>query len=214
MSGLPRADTQVQIPLFSFIFDFNKILIGQIYFSMSQQQMVIFSFSETNKKKPHKIFEDRNNNIQCTEKWSEPRRREMGRSLNALFRGVPQPRHPCIPAMDNLYCKDLAPRTDKRGRERMVQQCMAQVKTHPTYKGIYDVRNYDPSEERGGVKCYFFFNLKTYKQKNGIKRSRLLTKRLWNKCQKKDRYRRHFWSLWGRWSQCSSSCGTAVKTRT
>jgi hypothetical protein len=81
----------------------------------------------------------------------------MGRSLNALFRGVSQPRHPCIPAMDNLYCKDLAPRTDKRGRERMVQQCMAQVKTHPTYKGIYDVRNNDPSEERGGVKCYFFF---------------------------------------------------------
>ena len=160
--------------------------------------------------------------------------------MNALFRGVQQQNHPCIPEMSNLHCKDLGMVTGKRGKEKMVQQCITQVKTHPTYKGVYDVRDYDPTEERGGIKCYFLFKLKqvqfsiftnadfvtpsdwifliscfrTYRRKNGIKRSRLLTKHILNKCQRKDRYRRHFWSVWGRWGQCSKSCGNAVKTRT
>ncbi|CAG5077966.1 Oidioi.mRNA.OKI2018_I69.PAR.g8856.t1.cds [Oikopleura dioica] len=162
----------------------------------------------------YRYFPDRNENIQCTEKWTEPLRREMGRAMNALFRGVQQQNHPCIPEMSNLHCKDLGMVTGKRGREKMVQQCITQVKTHPTYKGVYDVRDYDPTEERGGVKCYFLFKLKTYRRKNGIKRSRLLTKHILNKCQRKDRYRRHFWSVWGRWGQCSQSCGNAVKMRT
>lgn len=131
-------------------------------------------------------------------------RRDLAKSFNALFRQIESPNLPCIPELTDLNCEEIKSITNKKGRRRNIQKCFAQALSHKKYIGNF----------KTGEHCFLFFKIRVFIRKNGVRRSKLLTKNLKNRCRVKQTAQPATWTDWTAWSSCSKSCGSGTRLRT
>ncbi|CAG5103994.1 Oidioi.mRNA.OKI2018_I69.chr1.g1035.t1.cds [Oikopleura dioica] len=145
---------------------------------------------------------------------SQALRNDLSKALNLAFRGLPSMKAACIPDMTNLKCEEIRSDTSASGRKRTIEKCIAQVTAHSNYWGNFKVDDYESSALRRGKKCYFIFKIRTFRNKKGIKRSKLQGKHLKNKCRLEEKAT---WEDFGPWSACGQGqekkCGELEQMR-
>ena len=107
-------------------------------------------------------------------------RRDLAKSLNALFRQIDSPNLPCIPELHDLTCKEVRTRISKNGKRRNIQKCSALALGHKKYIGNF----------KTGENCFLFFKIRYFKNSfqvdAGLKKNSLTCLFLFTKAPSKD----------------------------